>query len=124
MNRRHALPYLLPYALYVAVASIPATWLDRTANYGLRLLLVGAALAWGVRRVRGWTGPANTIASIGVGAVAGLLERLLDRDTRDLDDRAAYALYREIALRNCDRRTCWEPLEGQVYALDPAQYGA
>ena len=53
-----------------------------------------------------------------------LFENALGRSVDDLDDRAAFALYRETALRNGDRRVCWEPLDGLAYAVDPAQYGA
>jgi len=69
VNRRHALPYLLPYVLYVAVASLP---LDRTTGYVARLVLAGGALVFLVRRTRGWTGPRRASVSALVGLVAGL----------------------------------------------------
>ncbi len=53
-----------------------------------------------------------------------LLHEHLGRDSSALDDRAALRLYRETALSNRDRRTCWEPLQGLAYAVDPAQYGS
>jgi cardiolipin synthase len=53
-----------------------------------------------------------------------LFTGLLGRDTSGHDERAAYALFAQVARRNNTRRLMWEPLEGFVYALDPAQYGA
>jgi phosphatidylserine/phosphatidylglycerophosphate/cardiolipin synthase-like enzyme len=55
---------------------------------------------------------------------AELLGEHLGRDLSGLDDRAALRLFREVALANCDRRTCWEPLAGLAYAVDPRHYGA
>ena len=52
-----------------------------------------------------------------------LLQEHLGRDTSGLDDRVALRLYREIALRNRDRRARREPLEGLAYALEPRDYG-
>lgn len=56
-----------------------------------------------------------------------LFANALGRDAAELaalDGVRSFDLYREQALANLDRRTLWEPLEGLVYALDPAQYGA
>jgi len=36
----------------------------------------------------------------------------------------SFDLYGAVARANCDRRALWEPLQGFVVALDPAQYGA
>jgi phosphatidylserine/phosphatidylglycerophosphate/cardiolipin synthase-like enzyme len=52
-----------------------------------------------------------------------LLREHLGRDTSGLDDRVALRLYREIALRNRDRRARREPLQGLAYALEPREYG-
>ncbi len=52
-----------------------------------------------------------------------LLREHLGRDTSDLDDREALRRFRETALANRDRRTCWEPLEGLAYAVEPRDYG-
>lgn len=41
-----------------------------------------------------------------------------------LEPSAAFDRFRELALRNLDRRPLWEALEGRVYAIDPAHYGA
>lgn len=56
-----------------------------------------------------------------------LFANALGRDAAGIagmEPSAAFDLYREQAMANLDRRTLWEPLEGLVYALDPAQYGA
>jgi phosphatidylserine/phosphatidylglycerophosphate/cardiolipin synthase-like enzyme len=53
-----------------------------------------------------------------------LFQEHLGRDTGALSDIEALALYRESAFANRDRRTLWEPLDGLVYAIDPADYGA
>lgn len=52
-----------------------------------------------------------------------LLEEHLGRDTRALDDRAAQALYRQIARANAERRLAGRPLDGLAIALDPSTYG-
>jgi hypothetical protein len=72
-NRRLALPFLLPYALYVALASVPASWLGREANYAARLVAAGVALAWAWRQLRPFTGPRAPLVSVAVGAAVGLL---------------------------------------------------
>ena len=41
-----------------------------------------------------------------------------------LDDRAALALYREIARANRARRIAGQPREGLALALDPATYAS
>jgi phosphatidylserine/phosphatidylglycerophosphate/cardiolipin synthase-like enzyme len=53
-----------------------------------------------------------------------LLAEHLGRDTAGLDDRAAYALYREVARANARRRAEGRPLDGLALALDPARYPA
>jgi phosphatidylserine/phosphatidylglycerophosphate/cardiolipin synthase-like enzyme len=59
--------------------------------------------------------------------VRGLREELLREhlavDTKGLAGLEALRLYREIALRNRERRTRGEPLAGLAFAIDPAQYG-
>ena len=72
-NRDLLLPYVLPYALYVLVASVPTDILPREANYAVRLVLVGAALAWGWKRYSPLRGPGRVSISIGVGILAGLI---------------------------------------------------
>ncbi len=76
-NRSLALPFLLPYLAYVAVASIPGDWLAREANYGLRILLAGAALAWGWRRIGPLRGPRSPLLSVAIGTGAGLVGTVL-----------------------------------------------
>jgi len=53
-----------------------------------------------------------------------LLEEHLARDTGGLDDRAAQALYREVARANAQHRAAARPLHGLALALDPAAYAA
>ena len=53
-----------------------------------------------------------------------LLREHLGRDTAGLDDRAALALYREIARANRARRIAGQPLEGLALTLDPATYAS
>ena len=53
-----------------------------------------------------------------------LFREHLGRDTSALSDVEALALYRDTAVANRDRKTLWEPLDGLVYAIDPADYGA
>jgi phosphatidylserine/phosphatidylglycerophosphate/cardiolipin synthase-like enzyme len=53
-----------------------------------------------------------------------LLLEHLDVDTSDLDDRAALALYRDIAVANAKRRQNGLALEGLAFALDPMTYGS
>ncbi|MGQ0614100.1 MAG: CPBP family glutamic-type intramembrane protease [Planctomycetaceae bacterium] len=102
-NRSLALPFLLPYVAYVAVASIPADWLGREANYGIRILLAGAALAWGWRRIGPLRGPRSPLLSVATGAGVGLLGTvlwillLLPFVTREGDAWAARAFWLRFA---------------------------
>lgn len=49
-----------------------------------------------------------------------LLLEHLGEDTRSLGDREAFALYREVCLANRERRLLGEPMQGNVFAMDPA----
>ena len=51
-----------------------------------------------------------------------LLQEHLEEDTSALDDRTALARYREVALANRDRRARGGPMQGQVFAIDPARW--
>jgi phosphatidylserine/phosphatidylglycerophosphate/cardiolipin synthase-like enzyme len=51
-----------------------------------------------------------------------LLREHLGVDTASLDDRAAFAKYREIALANAQRRKRSEAMSALAFALDPATY--
>jgi hypothetical protein len=53
-----------------------------------------------------------------------LLHEHLDRHTGELDDRAAFAHYREVARANALRRKRGEKLEGMALALDPKTYAS
>ena len=52
-----------------------------------------------------------------------LLLEHLDQDTLELDDRAAFALYREKCRENLARRAQGERLQGLAFSLDPSTYG-
>ena len=43
-------------------------------------------------------------------------------DTSSLDDRQAFARYREVALKNRKRRETGESMQGQIFAMDPANW--
>jgi phosphatidylserine/phosphatidylglycerophosphate/cardiolipin synthase-like enzyme len=51
-----------------------------------------------------------------------LLSEHLGRDTGDLDDRAAFQLYRETAHSNSALRREGKPLDGLAWAIEPASY--
>ena len=54
-----------------------------------------------------------------------LLKEHLDRDTADIDDRAALRLYQEIARENRHRHDANDfKWQGLAFSLDPAAYGA
>ena len=72
-NRALLLPYALPYAVYVLVASVPPDVLGRSANYGVRIVLTAAALAWAWRHYVPLTGPKPKAGSVVVGIAAGLI---------------------------------------------------
>jgi phosphatidylserine/phosphatidylglycerophosphate/cardiolipin synthase-like enzyme len=51
-----------------------------------------------------------------------LLNEHFGEDTSALDDRAAFARYREVALENRERRTAGNPIQGQIVAMDPDKW--
>jgi len=53
-----------------------------------------------------------------------LLSEHLDRDTRELDDRAALKFYQAVARQNAERQARGEALQGLAFSMDPASYGA
>lgn len=53
-----------------------------------------------------------------------LLLEHLGRDTRELEARAALALYRDVARKNAARRLAGEPTDSLAFALDPATYAS
>lgn len=69
-NKRLALPYLLPYFVYVGCAALP---LDPAPNYAVRLVATAAAIAWAWRKYGSVFGPGSkavsTLAGIGAGLV-------------------------------------------------------
>ncbi len=54
---------------------------------------------------------------------SALFREHLGVDTAALDERAALALFREVARTNRERRARGERLQGLAFALDPARYG-
>jgi CAAX prenyl protease-like protein len=73
-NRTLLLPFLAPYLVYVGLSSLP---LGPEWVYALRLVLVPAFLVWGWRWYPALTGPKSPLASIGVGAAAGIAGAVL-----------------------------------------------
>ncbi|HXX49608.1 MAG TPA: CPBP family intramembrane glutamic endopeptidase [Myxococcota bacterium] len=67
-----AAAYLLPYLLYVAPGAVFDVRAHALLVYGARLVAVGAALAWFRADYRPLRGPRSPLASVAVGAVAGL----------------------------------------------------
>jgi phosphatidylserine/phosphatidylglycerophosphate/cardiolipin synthase-like enzyme len=53
-----------------------------------------------------------------------LFANALGRPAEEADETGAFDALAETARRNLDRRAMWEPLDGFLYALDPARYGA
>jgi cardiolipin synthase A/B len=51
-----------------------------------------------------------------------LLSEHLGCETGDLDDRAAFQLYREIAQSNSACRRAGQPLDGLAWAIDPGSH--
>lgn len=72
-NRQLILPYILPYAAYVGLASVPGEFLTREVNYGLRIAAVSMLLLWGRRWFCSLTGPGKTWISILCGIGAGMI---------------------------------------------------
>jgi hypothetical protein len=76
-NRELLLPYFLPYAVYVAIASLPSAWLGHEWSYALRMAAAVAALAWAWHRYVPLTGPRSLAFSLVVGALTGLAGTVL-----------------------------------------------
>lgn len=71
-NRDLLLPYLLPYFVYVGIASFLGDWTTPAQNLVLRLVATPLALAWAWRWYVPLRGPRSPAGSIGVGAAAGV----------------------------------------------------
>ncbi|MCP4004794.1 MAG: phosphatidylserine/phosphatidylglycerophosphate/cardiolipin synthase family protein [bacterium] len=52
-----------------------------------------------------------------------LFQEHTGRDVSHLDDRGAFALFRDVARKNAARRASGERLEGLVFEIDPVEYG-
>lgn len=74
-NRDLLLPYALPFMAYLAIASVPLSWLgdSQAASYALRITAAAAALYWGARHYVSLLGPRSTAGSVGAGALAGVI---------------------------------------------------
>lgn len=67
------LPYALPYLFYVVLGSLIDVRTEPLRLYGARALVVGAALAWGMRSWRPLRGPKPPAVSAALGAAVGLV---------------------------------------------------
>jgi membrane protease YdiL (CAAX protease family) len=76
-NRALFLPYVLPYAIYTLLASLPEGWLSPEQSYLARLLGAGAAVVWAWSRYPALRGPRSLGGSAAVGVIAGLLGTVL-----------------------------------------------
>jgi membrane protease YdiL (CAAX protease family) len=72
-NRSLLVPFLIPYAIYTGIASLPESWLSPEQSYLARLLGAGIAVAWAWRRYPRLAGPRSPAASVGVGALVGVV---------------------------------------------------
>lgn len=70
-------PYVVPFLVYVGIASLPSGWLSREASYGLRLVATAGALAWAWRHLVPLRGPGSPAVSVAVGVLAGLVGTVL-----------------------------------------------
>ncbi len=68
---------MVPYVLYVGIASLPSGWLTPAWGYALRIVATGAAVAWAWRLYAPFRGSGSIAASAGLGAAAGLLGTVL-----------------------------------------------
>ena len=76
-NRELFLPYVVPYLVYVGLASLPSEWLSPVWSYTLRILATGVAIGWAWRRYAPFRGSGSIAASAGIGVAAGLLGTIL-----------------------------------------------
>ena len=70
-NRRLIIPYVAPFLLYVAFASIAGNALSHEVNYILRILVCSAVLVWAWKWYFPLTGPSSPIRSITLGILTG-----------------------------------------------------
>ncbi len=76
-NRALLLPCVLPYGVYIGIASLPDDWLSPELDYLVRLVGTGAALAWAWRRYPKLRGPRGAAGSAATGLLAGALGMVL-----------------------------------------------
>lgn len=72
-----ALPYFLPYGIFVLIASLPANLLTKEWSYSLQIILTSAAFIWCWKRFIPFTGPSSPLVSTVVGFLAGLAGAVL-----------------------------------------------
>jgi uncharacterized protein len=71
-NDQLLLPYVLPYAAYVGLASLGGLGLSPEATYALQIAGTAAALAFSLRSLRPLTGPRPLAGSLALGSAAGI----------------------------------------------------
>jgi membrane protease YdiL (CAAX protease family) len=76
-NRDLFLPFAVPYAVYVGIASLPSDWLSPQASSALRIVATGAAVAWAWRRYLPLRGPSGVGGSVVLGGIVGLIGTVL-----------------------------------------------
>ena len=75
-NNRLIVPYVLPYAAYVAIASL-FDFLGPSLNYAIRIAVVTSILWWAWPWYVPFRGPGNTLISVLIGIVFGIVGILL-----------------------------------------------
>lgn len=76
-NKELLFTYVVPYVAFVAIASLPRSWLSFEWNYAVRLLVVVPLLIFAWRYYTSLTGPKNPLVSAVVGTFAGILGTVL-----------------------------------------------
>jgi membrane protease YdiL (CAAX protease family) len=72
-NRRLFLPYALPYVVYVGLAAFAGDLVGREADYAMRIVLTGGAVAWAWRFYAPLRGPHSPLGSVIWGLAGGLV---------------------------------------------------
>jgi len=72
-NRDLLLPYMVPYLVYVFIASFLGPKVSAEIEYGIKIIVVPAVIAWAWRWYIPFKGPKNQYVSAFIGIVVGLL---------------------------------------------------
>jgi membrane protease YdiL (CAAX protease family) len=72
-NRALLIPFVLPYAIYTGIASLPPGWLSPEASYLARLVGSGLALVWAWHHYPPLVGPRGANGSILLGVLIGIV---------------------------------------------------